>query len=167
MIWKSLYGNTSRDHRTLGYFRSVLNQTSVPNDPKKDVNACVDFLLTVFKGHILACAYTILGVTNLESSLPFPPGIAMSSASDQLQYLRQVAVLRVVEKCTLIDAALTREIVEETTDGVHNYAQVLCHHSALVLEFLDAWAEGDGERVFRSGDCFCHTSMQRIIQIML
>ena len=39
--------------------------------------------------------------------------------------------------------------VAETDDKVYNYARVLCHYGALVLEFRDACVEGDGERVFR------------------
>ena len=37
----------------------------------------------------------------------------------------------------------------ETKDGVYNYARVLCHHVSLVVEFSDAWREGDGERIMR------------------
>ena len=51
-----------------------------------------------------------------------------------------------VEECTLID---TTNDVAETDDQVYNYARVLCHYGALVLEFRDACAEGDGQRVFR------------------
>ena len=32
-------------------------------------------------------------------------------------------------------------------DGVYNYARVLRHHASLVVEFSDAWREGDGERI--------------------
>ena len=49
IIWKCFFGNTSRHHGTLGYFKSLLNCTPVKNDPKKDVNATVDFFLTVLK----------------------------------------------------------------------------------------------------------------------
>ncbi len=56
---------------------------------------------------------------------------------------------QVVEKFTLVGAALTRKKVVETHDGVHNYALVLCHYGAFVLEFLDSWAEGDGDRAYR------------------
>ena len=29
------------------------------------------------------------------------------------------------------------------------YTRVLCHYGCLVLEFRDAWGEGDGEKIFR------------------
>jgi hypothetical protein len=53
----------------------------------------------------------------------------------------------VVDKCTLIEQAYTGEL-EDGGDHVFNYAKVLCHFGALVLEFMDAWREGDGERVY-------------------
>ena len=39
------------------------------------------------------------------------------------------------------------ERVSVCGDHVHNYTRTMCHFAALVLEFTDAWAEGDGERV--------------------
>ena len=44
---------------------------------------------------------------------------------------------------------MLRQQVTPTTDGVYDYARVLCHHASLVYEFRDAWAEGDGERICR------------------
>ena len=38
--------------------------------------------------------------------------------------------------------------VQDSDDKVYNYARVLCHYSALLTEFEDAWAEGDGDRVY-------------------
>jgi len=105
----------------------------------------LDFLSTVVKGHLLACACRILGITRLNSKLQLPPGIYHQNAQQQLSYVRHLAT-QVVEECTLIDICGT---VPETDDKVYNYARVLCHYGSLVLEFRDACAEGDGERVFR------------------
>ena len=58
--------HSSRDHGTLGYFQSLLNRYNV-NDPRKEVDASIDFLLTVVKGHFLACACKILWITSLNS----------------------------------------------------------------------------------------------------
>ena len=65
-------------------------------------------------------------------------------ASQQLQYIHHVAT-KVVQQCTLID---TNVNVCDTNDGIYNYARVLCHYGALILEFRDAVREGDGERVY-------------------
>ena len=43
-----------------------------------------------------------------------------------------------------MDGAFTRDTVTNINDGVYNYARVLCHYGALIMEFCDAWAEGDG-----------------------
>ena len=148
VIWKTLYGQTSRDHGTLGYFKSLLNHTTVKNEPKQSVDACLEFLLTVVKGHILAVACEVLGVSKLDSPIQLPPGIRNSSPQHQFCFVRSIAV-QVIEKCGVVGAALTRKTVEEVKDGVYNYARVLCHFGSLVMELVDAWAEGDGERVFR------------------
>ena len=37
---------------------------------------------------------------------------------------------------------------------MYNYTRVLCHFAALVLEFTDAWSEGDGERILRCWKIF-------------
>ena len=143
-----MFGKTSKDHGSLGYFKSLLNRTAVKQDPKKDVNASLDFLLTVVKGHFLAAACWILGVTKPDASLKLPPGIYRYSSCNQFKFLKTIAT-KVVEEFTLMGKALTGEQISESGDGVHNYAQALCHYGALVIEFLDSWSEGDGEHVYR------------------
>ena len=140
-MWKNLYGQSARDHGTLGYFRSLLNRNTVTTDVKKAVDANLEFLDTVIKGHFLASACRILGITKLDSKLQLPPGIS----PEQPGYIHSIAS-QVVEECTLIDASGE---VAETNDHIYNYARVLCHYGALILEFRDAVAEGDGDRVYR------------------
>ena len=62
----------------------------------------------------------------------------------------------VVDRCSIIENAYTGETGSEHggKDGVYNYACVLCHFGSLVIEFRDAWAEGDGERVHRCWKLF-------------
>ena len=148
MIWKTLYSQSFRDHGTLGYFKSLLNRASITKDPKKDVNSTVDFLLTVVKGHMLAAACQVLGVTKLDSKINLPPCLGKSSVAQQYAYLQTVAA-QVVDQCTLIEGALTGESVMETEDGVYNYARVLCHFGSLIMEVRDAWEEGAGKRMTR------------------
>lgn len=99
VIWKCLFVLSSRDHGSLWFFKSLLNRTPVKKDPKKDVNASLDFLLTVVKGHLLAAACQILGVTKLDSPLNLPPGIKRSSSAQQYEFLKNTAA-QVVEKFT-------------------------------------------------------------------
>ena len=105
-------------------------------EPKKDVNACINFIYTIVKGHFLACA--------CEESLVLPPAIESSSAAEKLAFIMKISRL-VVERCSLIEGCLTNETVADIDDGVYNYARTLCHYGSLVMEFRDAWQEGDGE----------------------
>ena len=116
-------------------------------DVKKDVNATLDFLLTVVKGHLLAAACEILGITKLDSHVPLPPNVKYGQPCDKYEYVRSIAS-QVVERCTLIEEAFTDEKLDNTKDAKYNYARVLCHYGALVMEFLDSWDAGDGERDF-------------------
>ena len=124
----------------------ILNRTGVLNDPKKNVNATVEnFLLTVVKGHLLAVAYVVLGITKLDAPINLPPFLK-SRSNEQYSFLKSIA-MQVVDKCTIVEGAITGDPVEVTKDCVHNYAHVLCHLGSLVMEVRDAWAEGDEERL--------------------
>ena len=59
-----MFSTSCKDHGTLGHFRTLLGRFSFTKDPKKDVNGCVDLLVTVFTGHIVAAACTHLGITD-------------------------------------------------------------------------------------------------------
>ena len=49
---------------------------------------------------------------------------------------------------------LTSTAEQSNSDGVYNYARVLCHYASLIMDYRDAWAEGDGERVIRCWKLF-------------
>ena len=149
-MWKTLYGKSAGDHGTLAFFRSHLRRIPVTTDPKKDINACVDLIYTVMKGHILASACEVLKVTGLGDSPTLPSGIKTAPKPQQLAYICDIAQA-IVDKCTLVDTAFSgkREDTQETGDGMFNYARVLCHFGSLVMEVKDAWSEGDGERMVR------------------
>lgn len=153
MWWKAAYGKSSGDHGTLAFFRSRLNRIAVSNDPKKDVDACIDFITTIVKGHFLACACTLFGVSSISEPLVLPPGIDKASGEVKLAFIEKIA-RKVVERCTLIEGSLTNGTVADHGDGVYNYARVLCHYGSLVMELLDGGREGDGERVTRCWKLF-------------
>ena len=140
--------SSASDHGTLGFFRCKLNRTTVNVDVKKDVNATLDFFLTVVKGHLLAVACEILGITKLDSKVNLPPNVKHGQESDKSQYIRNLAS-QVVGRCTLIDKAITGEVVTTTDDHKYNYARTLCHYGALIMEYLDTWEHADGKRSFR------------------
>jgi len=61
----------------------------------------------------------------------------------------------VVDRLTLVDSAfIFPGEIADSGDTCYNYARVLCHYGSLVMEFRDAWAEGDGERMLRCWKLF-------------
>ena len=143
-----MYGkkSSSGDFGTLRHFQILLNRSNVKQDTKKAVDANLEFYLTVVKGHLLAYACKVLGCSKLDDTLVLPQGIKHAPIEQQWEYLSNLAGI-IVKECTLIDISSD---IEDTQDRVYNYARNLCHYGALLLELKDAWAEGDGERVFRS-----------------
>ena len=143
-----MYGKkpSSGDFGTLKHFQSLLNRTNVKQETKNAVDANLEFYLTVVKGHLLAYACNILGCRKLDDTLKLPRGIKHAPIERQWEYLSNLAGT-IVNECTLIDISTD---VEDTKDRVYNYARNLCHYGALLLELKDAWAEGDGDRVFQS-----------------
>ena len=149
VIWKKLYhSKSSRDHSTLNHFGSLLGRLPAARDPKKDMTACTELLTTVLRGHYLLVACSILGIETYDDVPSGLPDTKGSSPEAKRAYICDLAG-RVVEQCGLIEDALLLNRVEGTTDGVYNYSRVFCHYGSLALEFMDAWAEGDGERVCR------------------
>ena len=150
MTWKHLYSKSSSDHGTLAFFRSRLNRVAVTKDPKKSVDASVELLEAITKRHWLGCACEILGISGLDDTLHLPTSMVTGTTSEKHAYIRQIAQ-KVVDKATIVDSAFfpcdARE--EDISDTVYNYSRVLCHYGALISEFRDAVAEGDGERVMR------------------
>ena len=144
MAWKS---QSAKEHGTLGHFQGLLHRNTVKADVKKSVDANLEFLDTVFKGHILACACKILEISKLDDPVHLPPSLTHKSTptQEQFQFVQRIAS-QIVEECTLID---TCKEVQETDDKVYNYARVLCHYSALVAEFRGGWGDGCGDRMFR------------------
>ena len=141
-----MYRHSSRDHGTLGYFQSLLNRYNV-KDPKKEVDACIDFLLTVVKGHFLACACKILGITSLNSRVALPPHIYKATIDQQRAYITSIAK-QVVHQCTLVNESFVNGKVCDSGDHIYNYARVLCHFGTMVMEFRGGWGNGDSDRMF-------------------
>ena len=57
MIWGNLYSNkSSTDKGTLFQIKNLVNHTSVPNDPKNNVQSTEDFLQLVLVAYIIVAA---------------------------------------------------------------------------------------------------------------
>ena len=53
-LWKKLFCASSSDHGTLNQMYSLLGRLAAAKNPKSDMNACVDALMTVLNGHYIA-----------------------------------------------------------------------------------------------------------------
>ena len=115
--------------------------------------ACQDALITIFKGHIVAAACKELGIDKPEDDI--------KEKEINKCLLKNVAD-KVVKQFTIISQSFLGKPVESTDDQVHNYARVLCHFASVVCLFIDAWKEGDGERVIRCWKlCMLHLHSER------
>ena len=75
-----MYGQSAKDHGTLKYFQSLLNCNTVKADVKA-VDTNLEFVLTVFKGHILSCACQILEINTLDGKVHLPPSLLTTAVS--------------------------------------------------------------------------------------
>lgn len=147
VAWQKLYSKSSSDYGTLAFFRSRLNRVTVSNEPKKCVDACIEFFETVVKGHWLACACEILGLSSIDDTFNLPVHILKGTPREKLALVHEIAKM-VVDKLTLIESEDGSKDGAED-DKKYNYAMLLCHYGSLVIEIRDAWAEGDGKRIER------------------
>ena len=146
VAWKSLFKVSSRDHGTLYNFSSLLGRVPKAKDPKTDLHACMDTLLTVFKGDVVSAACDVLGIEKPSAELP-DRSPHKQTVAEQNKFLEGVAS-KVISLLPL-DEIIMGEKIKDSGDRVFNYGIVLCHFACLVLELTDAWGEGDGERVLR------------------
>ena len=86
----------------------------------------------------------------MDNTLPVAVQINIGNKQKDRSFLLDLAS-RIVEKYTVVSQAFMNIQVQECGDGdgVYNYACTMCHLASLVMEFTDAWAEGDGEQVVR------------------
>ena len=122
---------------------------------KKDVNKTVEFLLTIVKGHFLAFACKQLKITKVSDKLPNLTALKQGSDDKKKAFITNLAE-SVVEEFALVEEAFNyKQIAEcDNTDHVYNYARTICHYGSLIMEFMDAWAEGDGERIYTCWQVF-------------
>ena len=147
LTWTKLFAASSRDHGTLGHFCSLLRRLPAAKKPKNDMNACVDVLFTVLKGHYIASACEMLGISKADE---IPKDLTIPNDKEgRIKFIAKLS-RQVAEKCSIMSEPLLRKPVSPTNDGVYDYASTFCHYASLAYEFRDAWAEGDGERI-----CLC------------
>ena len=180
VIWKRLYGHHSHmDGGTLLQLRNLLNRSSVPKDPKSNVNATEDFIEVTLIGHVIAAAMEVLGMKGMEDQpAEFPNPDTRLSAERKMQELSKIT-RAIVDRFVNLSVLSTdqsdtseptvgepqrqgkkkrgsRKKKKKTThtstcesDGVYEYAREYLTLGLLYSEFKDAVKEGDGNRVVR------------------
>ena len=119
--------------------------------PKNDMNACMDVLFTVLKGHYVAYACTVLGISK---PTDIPKDFATLRGKDaKLAFIASIAS-QVAEKFSISENAIIGQEDDQTDDHMYDYARVFSHFGSLALEFKNAWEEGDGERSIRCWKIF-------------
>ena len=143
VIWRLFFSTSSRDHGTLGQLLCQIGRLPKAKKPKKDLHACLDALMTVFKGHTIAVACSIL---ELESPDADAEHLAIPTTAREKKAYMNDLTKKVVEQITIVPETFLGLQLPSSRDQVFNYAHQLCHYSSLVVEFIDAWAEEDDER---------------------
>lgn len=88
------------------------------------MNACTDIPMKVLKRHSVAAECNLLEIDDPEEGKPESlPDFHKMSARRRCSYIMELSS-KVLDKCGLVDAAILEEKVEETGDGVVDYARV-------------------------------------------
>ena len=159
VIWRRLYsGSSAMDGGTMYQLRNLVNRRNVVNDPKANEAACEDFMLTVTEAHILASAMELFEMETLTDSPSkqfFPDG---STELDSLQRrnILFLAIEQLVEKyvdLSIPEKKPTKQQRQRSKqnphDGIFEYAKDTLTMGLLLMEFIDAVREGDGDRIIR------------------
>ena len=138
---------TSVEKGTLLQLKNVLNRTSVPSDPKNNVNACEDFLEVVLIGHVITAALSYFSMESVDSvpSLDLIPG----DIQEQSPEIRHSVLFHHMNR--IIDKFVNMKLGEadNNRDGIYSYAVQVLSLGLLHAEFVDGIREGDGLRVIQ------------------
>lgn len=124
--------------------------------PKKDFNACEDFLDTVISSHVVAAA---MATFQLESTNDTPDDSVLKDADqvwmkekEERKAIMEELCMQVFDKFISLSfgtMSTSSTYVHSADDGVSSYSIQLLRIGCLYMEFADAIREGDGEHVIR------------------
>ncbi len=142
--------NSSGDHGTLYQVRNKLNRTNVVKSPKKDVNACEDFIEIVTDSLVVVAAlatFQLKSATDTPVESFLPTDIWTLSDSE-----RRECLIKLCEKVNdkFVHFSYNTSVrVSTGDDQVCEYSVQLLRLGCFYMEFKDSIREGDGERVLR------------------
>ena len=129
-IWKRFWSTESkRDKGTLYQLKNEIYRTSVPSDPKTNMNAAEDFLCLILHAHTVAAAKSILKY------------VPVSSVNDLAD--------KILVNFIHLSPPPVSTPSEPILDGVQFYAVDLLTLSLIWHGFHDSIKEGDGDRIIR------------------
>ena len=132
--------------------RSKLNRTNVVKTPKKDVNACEDFLETITSGLVIAATIATL---QLQSTDDYPPEAFLPGAANIWTLPLKDRRDCLAKLCGSVYDKFIHFSYNSSTgvatggDRVCEYTVQLLRLGCFFMEFADAIREGDGGRVLR------------------
>ena len=140
---------------TLYQLRNKLGRSNVVCDPKKDFNACDDFIRMVISSHMI---FVTLKHLNMESISDIPcnesvlrdPNLIWIKTDDERKKILLAVCTSVVDK--YIDFTYHQNCADNESgqaDKVMKYGKELLRLGCFYLEYGDAIKEGDGNRVIR------------------
>ena len=147
VIWKFFYSyQSASEHGTLYQLRNKLNRTNVVKTPKKDVNACEDFLDIVTSGLVVAAVCTTLQLKSVDelptnSALPRADEMWTMTADECKERLKQLCE-RVFDRFVAFSYKAPVTVVSGG-DRVFQYSVLLLRLGLFYQEFSDAIREGE------------------------
>lgn len=147
VVWTRLYcKGTSSEKGTLLQLKNLINRTSVPRDPKNDVNSSEEFFEIVFAAHAISAVMVHFDMESVNDTIKsMPADISTCDPKTKCDILHSALknIIRNHVNLTLDGTQL------EGTDKVLSYAQQVFTLGLLHAEYQDAIREGDGLRVIR------------------
>ena len=152
VIWKYFYSEQSAgEHGTMYQLRNLLNRSNVPKKPKKNFDACDDFLCTLVESLLLVATLEYLQMESLDDDpsvnvLPNANTLWTESHEKRANALEEICG-SIIDK--LVSFRFNNDTIQRTGDRVYDYTKKLASLGFFYLEFSDAIREGDGQRVLR------------------
>ena len=117
--------------------------------PEKGVAACEEFFVLVWEAHICTAAMKVFGMSSLKdtpTSHHFPKGCTQLNPKQRWNVLR-LAIKEIIDQ--FVDIKYPTPTVSKDKDHVRAYAKEVVSLGLLLMEFIDAIREGDGDRIIR------------------
>ncbi len=117
--------------------------------PEKSVTPCEEFFLLVTEAHICSVAMQVFSMstaTDRPCTELFPEGCEKLNPQQRWNVLR-LAVSKIVDQ--FVDISYPSPATKKDDDRVRAYAKEVLSLGLLLMEFMDAVREGDGERIIR------------------